>query len=505
MNHRTSLLSLLTIPSLLLFTPHITIASTIPKTEVVEGKVDQALQLAESLEIPYYDSSKAHLLRDIVINFAKLGEFERALEITQSIHESFRWNPSGNIAIELAAAGKIEQSLGQMKQAIYLSKLPSANSLGLYQDGLLSLIVGKLAEKGHVEEALALSQNPKYISSQAIMLEGIAGGLGARREFERGLEIAASIEDNYFKASALVRIIFQLIEAKKFAQGMEVVESLSKPANGFGYQGANLRNIAITFAEAEQFDFALKVAKILNLPTEDQDDNELSSEFHNIALQKIAIYQAQAGNIDEALEMAKSFSREDKVYILNEVAIALVKSGETNRALELARSLEEHQQVWVLGDIATTLVEQGEIDKALQLIKSLTNPSRTTIAKFAIKLAEVGKIDLALEFAQSVADSNKDLILAHVAAAFVEQGDFAKAKEIRQSIDDKQIFALERTITELAEQGKLTTAKQLSQLLPNNLAKAGVLNKLATYHIEAGEKEQATKLLNEALSIIKNI
>lgn len=464
---------------------------------VVDGKVDQALQLAESLEIPYYSSSTALLLGKIGVNFAKLGDFDQALEINQSIHESFRWQTSGEIAIELAAVGEVEQSLS-------LAESSFANSWENYPDWLLFSIASELAEKGQVEAAIALGKKTKYTSSQTAILGGIAVGLGAKGEFDRGLEMAASLEDDEVKADVMGKIALQLIEVKKFNQGMEVARSLNKSVNEFKYRGHNLKNIASAFTVAKQFDFALEVAEMLNSQFEGLDINGIFS-LQNLVLREIAISQAKAGNTDEALKISESVLRFDKVLIISEVAVALAKSGDTNRALELASSLGQPQQSWIVCDIATTLVEKGKIDKGLQLIKSLTDPSSTTIAKFAIKLAEVGEIDLALEFAQSVADSNKDLILAYVAAAFVEQGDFAKAKEIRQSIDDKQIFALERTITELAEQGKLTTAKQLSQLLPNNLAKAGVLNKLATYHIEAGEKEQATKLLNEALSIIKNI
>lgn len=494
----------------------------------VNGQVDKALQFSESLELPHYNADIASLLEQIAVNFARLGDFERALEISQSIHEYFRWGALGKIAIELAAVGDVEQSLS-------LAESSFANSFDSYQDDLLAAIARELAEKGQVEKALALTKNGKYTSSQTEILGGIAIGLGAKGEFSSGVEIAESLEDDSVKANALGQIALQLIEAKKFRQGMEVAQLLNNSVNELEDKVYDLNNIAIAFAQAKEIDSAFQVLEMFDFPKDDQQKPHFASGLYYSTLREIATSQVKVGNVDEALEITESLYPGDKILVLNEVTRTLVKSGETNRALELAKSLEngnqaalvsialalgqegqvdeglelarsldKSQQVWGVLEIAIVLVEQGKIEQAVKLVQSLPEPPSGAVTRFAIKLAEVGEMAQAMEIAQSITDFNKDLVLAHVAAAFAERGELDRAKEVRQSIAGKQIYALEIAISESITKGQLATAEQLSQLLPNNPGKVRMLNKLASNYIKAGEEAKATEVLNQAFAIVKD-
>ncbi len=493
----------------------------------VDGQVDKALYFSESLEIPYYNANVASLLEQIAVNFARLGDFEKALEISQFINESFRWDALGKIAIELAAVGNIEQSLSLAESSL-------TNSSDNYPDQLLTAIARELAEKGQVEEALALTKNGKYASSQTEILGGIAIGLGAKGEFGRSLEIAASLEDDSVKANALGQIILQLIEAKKFSQGMEVAQLLNNSVNELEDKVYDLHKVAIAFTQAKEIDSAFKVVEMFDFPKDHKEKPYFASGLYYSALREIATSQAKAGNVDEAIAIAEPFYPGDRILVLNEVTRTLVKSGDTNRALELAKSLDngnqamlvniamvlgkesqvnqalelvssldKSQQVWAIIEIAIALVEQGKIERSMELVQSLAEPPSGAVTRFAIKLAEVGEMAKAMEIAQSITDFNKDLILAHVAAAFAEQGELDRAKEVRQSIAVKQIYALEIAISESITKGKLATAEQLSQLLPNNPGKARMLNKLASNYIKAGEEAKAIEVLNQAFAVIQ--
>lgn len=70
------------------------------------------------------------------------------------------------------------------------------------------------------------------------------------------------------------------------------------------------------------------------------------------------------------------------------------------------------------------------------------------------------------------------------------------------SLNQEQADTLETAIIDLANKGKLASAQQLVQFPPHNVGKVRVLNELATGYIEAGEKQQSTELLAEALALI---
>ncbi len=499
----------------------------------VAGQVDRALQLAESVEIPYYNPASASLLGTVAVNFAKLGNLDRALEITKSIDESYRWRTLGDIAIELATAGEVEQSLAL------------AESVDQYQDSLFAVVASKLAEVGEVEQALQLSENKEDADSQANILGGIAVGLGVRGDFDRGLAIAQSIEEDDVKAGAMGEIIVELIQAQKFAQGMAVTQSLNQSVGNTNSKALVLQAIGINFAQEKQFDLAMQVVEMLDFQPEDENPIVVSG-LHMGILRVVATSQAEIGNVDEALQIAESLDAGDQVLIFHEVvrvlvasgesdralqlaqsldfnydksvfgdldkeyvesilgtiAIALVKEGDVDKGLELARSLEEYQQIAAITEIAGFWIEEGEIEQALQLTKTIKDYPTWASSSVAVKLAQAGEIELAMEIAESIQDQYKDLVLAHVAGYFAQEGDIDKAKEIIQSLDEQESLTLGSVVLDLVEQEKLEVAKQLILFLPDNFSKASLLNQLATNYIEAGNKQEATQLLNEALAII---
>lgn len=483
MNYQQSFLFLLTIPSLLLLSPQISIASTNSESKVTET---QPLQLSQ---IPNKEREiTAHVLGGIAVSFAKLGDFNRALEIAQSIKSSVRVYVLRNIAIELAATGKVEQ-------------------------------------------ALTISDNQDDASSQGQILEGIVRGLGTKGELTPALVIAESIEDESLRTLAVVNLVFSLIEAEKFPEGVEATKFL---ANSFDDTHTNyFRSITSILISAKQLDYASQVVEILNLQTDNKNAVAVASELHSLIKGKLAISQVEAGNINEALKVTESLDIKHKSDVFGSVAKALVKSGDANgaldfvqsleggyvnrvlgdiavalaeegnvdKAIELASSLPESERLFVITGVAHALVEQGEFNRAAQLVKSIPDHSSWYSVSVAAKLAKKGRTGQAIEIAQSLQEEYKYSILAKVAASFAEQGNINRAKEIIESFDEEQPKYLRKVIAELVDRESLVSAQQLTQLLPNNFLKATVLTQLANGYIKAGEKEQAKALLNQASSV----
>ncbi|MGB3692151.1 MAG: hypothetical protein WA999_05460, partial [Spirulinaceae cyanobacterium] len=255
------------------------VVTNMAKGLAVDGQVDKALQLTESVEIPYYNPASANLLRTAAVNFAKLGDFERALEIAQSIDESYRWRTIGDIAIELAAVGEVEQSLAL------------AESVDQYQDDLLTIIASKFVEAGKVEQALALTERKDDASFQAKILVGVVIGLGTQGDFNRALTIAQSIEDESVKAVAMGQIAGELIKAKQFNKGMEVTQYLNQSVGDNNSKAFALQGIGASFASEKQFDFALQVVEMLDFQPEDENPIVVSGLREGV-LQAVAIFQA---------------------------------------------------------------------------------------------------------------------------------------------------------------------------------------------------------------------
>lgn len=106
MNHQKSFLYLLTIPFVLFLSAQASAASTISKTEAIEH---QFRLLAQTPSQKSYIS--ANVLGAIAVSSAKVGNFDRALEITQSIDVSVGVSILRSIAIELVAVGQLDEAL----------------------------------------------------------------------------------------------------------------------------------------------------------------------------------------------------------------------------------------------------------------------------------------------------------------------------------------------------------------------------------------------------------
>lgn len=487
MNKLKYLVSFFAIISFLLLSSQISIADTNSEAEADEINTFQVTPR------PYKESTIFnYVLGAIAVNFAKLGNFDRALEIAKPLNESSRWPILRDIARELVADGQ-------------------------------------------VEKALELSNNQDNTFHQGLVVEGVVRELGNQGELTSALAITESIEEDFPKILAATNLALTLIKAEKFAEGMEATQFLASSIDTSDPRKTDyLQTIGLEFSSAKQFKSALKVVEILDVQSENGYVGTVAYELRSSVEGGMAISQAEDGNIKEALKMAESLRALNRVAVFSNVAKALVKSGnidealalaqslknrlivelvmggiavalaeegDTEKAVELASSFSSSRRAYTITDIAHTLVERGEIDKAVKLTKLIPDQSSWLSVSVATKLAEKGKIEEAMIIAQSLGEFEKNSILASVITSVAEQGNIEKAKEMMASFEQEQIGELGSAIIDLGARGSLEPAQELAQLLPNNLLKAAVLAKIAGSYIEAGEKQQATILLNQAFSV----
>jgi tetratricopeptide (TPR) repeat protein len=172
------------------------------------------------------------------------------------------------------------------------------------------------------------------------------------------------------------------------------------------------------------------------------------------ALLAISIAQAKAGDrtksaetFKEGLALAKSGPLDDG-YALSDAATRQAQAGEFDRALEIARSFERPQ--YVLWQVSVGLAKAGDFRQALKIAESIPNDSETTamvLCEIATLQAKAGqplaRRTFQRAFDAAMADRDvpalKDIGLAQLRAGSVEAGadTFHKARQeaIRSKYD----------------------------------------------------------------------
>ena len=514
MNKQASFLSLLTIPSLLLFSPSMSIASTNAEVEVRQSQPNQLSQVPKS---PIYSKQ---ILRSIVRTLIYQGEWKQALDIMESQKIDEGWPAEVLILYsQITAAGELDLAL-QLAQSIQDEDL---RNLILNQIALSFVKVGKAEVAWQIIQPL-----PKEDTAQVMI--AVAEAFAVQGDTERILQIAQSIDDRQEQAVALSlagnleealqlaenlefwkktktlgSIAGALTKAGKFDQALELANSLPKNAS----QGFVLSEIVIALIELEQWEQALQVAALIEndytqedaatgVPTgitiwvssyealsrianaltkaekpeqalqvvQSMDDD--SGIYRETAWENIAVEFTRAGKLTKALEVARSTKIE---YDDSQVAIALAKAGKTNQAMEIAQYLEEQdKKADILSIVAAELTRLGKLDQAVQIAQSIEDEEeqKRLLANIARVLAEEGKVQQGLQLAKKVPEAQRVYILGGTANGLVTS-DFDRAVNILQSLENeenKSLFA-EAMATNLAIDGQVDRALKLAAMMSN--------------------------------------
>lgn len=339
------------------------------------------------------------------------------------------------------------------------------------------------------------------------VLEQISQGYIEAQQYERALQVAERIEDEHSKAQILKTLVLKDVQAGRYEQGVRRALRIAKLTTQELFGIEVLTEIAVRYVEADQYDWALQVAKTAQRPA--------ATAW---VMTEIARRRASEGdNTDDTTDAANSV---DILSQASQVAQDIPKAS--------LKSL-------VFGQIGRVYAQLGFYDRALQLIQAMQDVHEQdiqhqtdlllTVAHTAI---EAGSYDTVQHIAQGMAlregtdetgpvlpglllDSfSRTQVLIGIAEKYAQTGEqqraleiLSKAQQSTANITDssRQAQSLGQIARTTLEAGAASQALKLAQAINEPAQRANVLLQLALSHIGAGEIDQAlhiTTLLSAA-------
>ena len=452
---------------------------------VVEGKagrLDEALRRVQAIEDLRY---RALIMRRVAWDLRasaverreddKLVTFLAAVQAIEQLHPppTFKTgiiHPSDSVSI--SALGIIAQAQGRAGQITDAIRVARSVTNSAERARVFATIAVELARGGRVASALNVAPAVDDGGERGFVLERIleslvvpdlitdeatTSGPSVKPEApDAARDVVAVFTDRMERATALGIAAVALASAGRLAEAIELAEPIDqgKP------RALAWHAIAAAQAKAGQatqsiasFDRAVQAA--------------LSFRPHDRLLSKIAISQAEAGQITEALRVTRLIGGTmetagglaqvgvggkfvnadfDRRWALYAVAKAQAKAGSTAEALQTARTvvLTSARIGSELGVVAEALAEAGRITEAIELAAIADNiyDRSRLLASIATARAAAGRIDEAQQVTQHVAEGDDRVdALVSIAAARVKAGlmadalqSFAEAMRVTQSL-----------------------------------------------------------------------
>lgn len=170
---------------------------------------------------------KAEVLANIATAYAKIGDFDSAVKIANSIseiHEEFgsheitifKYQALFNIAIAYTDTGQFEQAL-QFAEVI--------NS-PYYKVEVLSKLVYLYAKSGQFEQALKIAYSIEDEQPKAWAIEKISLMKAEKGQVEQALQLANTITFNETKSYVLECISRKYVECGQYTQALEILKTI---------------------------------------------------------------------------------------------------------------------------------------------------------------------------------------------------------------------------------------------------------------------------------------
>jgi tetratricopeptide (TPR) repeat protein len=212
--------------------------------------------------------------------------------------------------------------------------------------------------------------------------------------------------------------------------------------------------------------------------------------FRDLQLEVVAL-------LDDFLERAPtSNAKEQALYTLFE---AFLNLGDLDQALSTAR--RAGKWAWYT-DVAVALAEAGRVDEALEITKRIGNLTHreTLRARVASVLAAQGRIELAQDLLSSGA-SDIEITNAHkaIASALIANGQIEEAVAYANGISDtfQRAFVQDSTSGALAEAGDLDSALTLAKSISVHQQRSQAMATVGEILVSQGEVELARDVLEE--------
>lgn len=444
--------------------------------------LDAALQVAEQMS-----SAEAfdELANGIAGRYAGRGDYDRAVDVADSVHDPFTQDKTlAAIAVRCAADGYENDAFALLESLEDLSHRASAMTqiavaraeAGEYDRAIeiahemeddsstLAEIASRCAARGDVERALAIVETLDLDLSIAWALTQIAAteikagrGEDAIELLSRAVAAAVKIEPPDEKATTLADIALQYELAQQPEQAAEVLALALEAAAAAEhlYRDAAFGQIGASYARVKEYDRAVAVVeKIENV-------YQAASALVSIA----AIESEDPARVESALELlsdASELLREAVPEEMNEllsrnnlfgrIAQQYAEAGRYDQAAEAASHIASDDDKYAaLVNVAAVAARNKEPERALQIAANIADDYQKTLAHLRVSdaLQETGEgaaaqevLDKAIRLTDEVKGAfQRSRLKIEAAAACVRLDDVARMRELfQQALEDAKLI-----------------------------------------------------------------
>lgn len=360
-----------------------------PNSPVPLLLLPQAMQAAEAVKS---DSTRFYHINQIAVQYGAIGQKDRAIEIVgNSLEKASEIKDPDLKAAVLQTAIEVYASVQEYDRALELANsLPEIAGYN-YKDSALSTIVLYYAKAGDYDRALSLRETIQDPNDKIGALTSIVQAyikIGDKEKavnlLERGFAEIKTLSNAEQKERGLSNLTRSLAAAGKYDRALQIVENMSNSDD----QRYLLKEISIELAKAKQYDRALELTRSINL------NNERDQAWREIATEA-----AKAEDFEQGFQIVDSIqSTTQKAYALTAIAGELIKAGQKDRGLEILAKAEQLNQTVrrtdftnrTLGEIALEYAKAGKMDLAISLANSIDDSWSKVKAWAAISSYLVG-------------------------------------------------------------------------------------------------------------------
>lgn len=413
----------------------------------------QALEVANKIESP---PDKVMALEAIATRYRIAGQKGKAAEVlSQAVQSSDEiWGISfvkdtvlERIAINYAKLGNYDRGI-QVADKI-VDDIPKGRAL--------AQIVAQYVAGGDYNQARQVADTIEIQTSKANALIEIAAKTG---DYQQALSVAQTIDEEesvQLKSIILGKIALLYSIAGQEKQAAEVLSQALQTATKIEQTDAKVRQlakVALQYAEVGKKEQAVKVSsQALQVANQSQEATKKAELLTRVAVvyETVGRHDLATSVFAQALQIAQSVDNEDKkAQTLAKLAIASVEIKPYNQVLQLTQSIKDATaQAYVLVPIARhyARVERNEearmaLERALQMTQrsNHSHEKAQRIAEIAIELGKIAQDDSAggqdiihraIAIAQTLdageKDSPKALAFAKIAGSYLKAGQKERA------------------------------------------------------------------------------
>ncbi len=361
--------------------------------------------------------------------YAELGYYDFALRIIRGVDNWFRPIAMVRIAAAYQKDQKPEQAKKILDEAIAIAQrnpdLQTRRQLllgiifELKRTGQSELLLPTLQQALEIIRAYPQSQSEKDISwdiTQKLQVSEMLIASGQK-----------------LQALALLNQVLPKIKA---------LRSTQFPLDKIRF----LRQVATQYATVGQSSQAKAVLVIAQSRVQ-----ELKASLRNFAFAQVASGYAEIGQLQTARELAGQIkTRMDREQVLQAIALHYAKAGEVAQAVNVARSLSTAKDL-TLSEVVRYYLANQQYDQALQIAQR--ERIQSMLPEVALAYAEGGRPERAKQIVQSIQPPSEnsthlDWLMPALAQSFAQNGQFEQALQVAQMTRTKEYKS--RTLTAIA-------------------------------------------------------